>query len=126
MRELEKHKIDRLEAELDDLRNGIIEMMSNEVAKVLTSYFQCKSHNDLRDWELRVVENIVATAEVEDPHSPIGPRGACPLCKSRSRGPYAPGFVIPGGLRLHLLGRQNAHQCPVTRAAFTKAKDRFR
>ncbi|MBS1583308.1 MAG: hypothetical protein JST66_14000 [Bacteroidetes bacterium] len=51
-----------------------------------------------------------------------GPRVNCPLCKRSTSGPYAEGFKLPDGLRRHLLGEGNAHQCDVLNAVFELAK----
>src|SRR5262249_23951327 len=47
----------------------------------------------------------------------------CPLCGSVGHGPYADGFTIPEGMRRHLTGYGNTHQCPVTKAAFELGRD---
>jgi hypothetical protein len=45
------------------------------------------------------------------------------LCGDGSQGPYDEGFALPEGLRRHLVGWGNTHQCRVTHAAFVLAKD---
>jgi len=121
-----EERIRRLEEELYCARRDIIDLMSPEVTKLLTSYYSCNSEREYYEWWHDTIDTIVSMAEIDPKASYLQDRGWCPLCKGGSMGPYDSGFTLPEGLKRHLSGFGNTHQCPVTRAAFHIARHALR
>jgi hypothetical protein len=115
--------IRHLQNELDAARRAIIEVMPYEVSERLGTYYRCKTRDDAYDWEREVVEFIIDKAEPLPERLSFcgGDRAYCPLCHRGSQGPYDEGFALPEGLRRHLTGYGNTHQCGVMEAAFRLA-----
>src|SRR5262249_1528194 len=117
--------VSKLEEELYLARCDIVELMPHEIAKLLTSYHSCISPLEFTQWKGDVIDRIVSMLEIDPEEFYLERRGCCPLCKGEGRGPLR-GFKLPGGLTLHLWGGNNAHQCPVTHAAFRNGHFRLR
>jgi hypothetical protein len=120
-----EQRVSQLEEELYSARRVTVELMPDELAKLLKSYHSCTSPEELLQWKIEVVERIVSLAEIEPEASYFEKRGYCPLCKRGSIGSL-PGYKIPGGLEDHLWGGSHARRCPVTEAAFENAEFRLR
>lgn len=118
-----EERIRELKSELYCARRDIVHLMPSDVVNILMSYYSCQSHRDFGEWQRSAIDQILAMAVPDPDASYFGPRGYCPLCKGGSSGPYAQGFTLPEGLRRHLEGYGNTHQCPVTRAAFNMARE---
>jgi hypothetical protein len=118
-------QIRRLQNELDAARRAIIDVMPYEISERLGTYYRCGSRADTYDWQREVVDFIIDKAELlPERLSYCGvDRAYCPLCHRGSQGPYDEGFAIPEGLRRHLTGYGNTHQCQVMEAAFGLAHE---
>lgn len=121
--EQENEAVRRLRDELYRARRDIVELMPENITRLMQGYYGCKTRHDHHDWEQCVVEAIIGMAVPDPEASHWQPRARCPLCRGGSSGPYDVGFTIPEGLRRHLVGFGNVHQCSVTRAAFAMARD---
>jgi hypothetical protein len=111
-------RIRRLEQDLHDSNYAIVNLMSEDVAAGLLSYYSCQTRHDYYEWRRDIIDRIGKLAEPSPKASFFRERGSCPLCKGGSSGPYDQGFTLPEGLRRHLEGHGNTRICPVTKAAF--------
>lgn len=99
-------------------RKTVLDLMPEELSKILFSYPKQGSHKDVADWMHRVTEEIVSRAELSEPRPYDQDRAMCPLCRRGSNQPYTSGgFTWPEGLRRHLQGGGNAYLCSVMQAA---------
>jgi len=120
-------RIKKLEDDLYMARSTILSLVSDRFSKLLQSYYLCRTREDSSRWLDQVIDQIVDSTEAlagEDSEY-FGPRANCPLCGAGSFSPYAKGFTLGEGLRRHLSGWGNVHQCAVTEAAEQLARDYF-
>lgn len=111
-------RVRKLEQELESARRTIIRLAPIEYQDTLRSFYECKSTRDFWRWEDLAAEKIANQVPEEVMAESFGTRRAdCPLCGRSTMGPYAEGFVVPGGLIRHLTGFGNTRQCPVMEAA---------
>ncbi|WP_153953751.1 hypothetical protein [Cupriavidus necator] len=122
-------KIRRLEDELCAARWVIIHLMRPDLEKLLRAQVGCKTFDEVHEWKSRAVDGILdfaARAEQPTEVDQFGrPRVLCPLCGQGPQSTYDKGF-LPEGLRRHLSGTYNAHQCSVFRAAEQLARESAR
>ena len=112
-------KLRKLERELNSARETIIRLVPIEYQDTLQSFYECKSTSEFWRWEQLAAEKIANRVPESAMSESFGTRRAdCPLCGRSTMGPYAEGFVIPGGLIRHLTGFGNTQKCAVTEAAF--------
>lgn len=118
-------QIRKLEEDVYRLRRSIIDLMPENLEKLLGSYYSAKSKSERYQWVDQVADEITNLATpLEPPNSYFSPdRARCPLCGGTSQSPYADGFTLPIGLQRHLVGYGNVHQCPVFEAAEALARD---
>jgi len=116
-------EVRRLQDELYRARRDIVDLMPDDIARLMHGYHDCKTRHDHHAWEQSVVEAVIGATEPDLAASHWQPRARCPLCRGGSSGAYDVGFTIPEGLRRHLEGFGNVHQCSVTRAAFALARE---
>ncbi len=117
-------RIQDLEAQLRDARRTIIHLMPREYAALLESYRECESTRTFYKWENDVVDKLierVPQSSVIEHYGSI--RANCPLCGSKTLGPFPSGFTLPIGLSRHLIGWGNTRQCSITEAAFGLGRD---
>lgn len=115
-------RIRKLEDELYIARESIIDLAPDRFHELLKSYLSCKTRMESYHWANSIAEKI---AEDADPIADLpgaamfGARGYCPLCRGGAQSFYATdrGFRLPEGLRRHLVGFGNTHQCVVMKAA---------
>lgn len=123
LHEQQNETMRRLQDELYRARRDIVDLMPENIARLMQGYHQCKTRHDHHAWEQSVVEAVIGMATPDPEASRWQPRARCPLCRGGSSGPYDVGFTVPEGLRRHLEGFGNVHQCSGTRAAFALARD---
>lgn len=87
-----------------------------------------KARSEVFNWARETAEKIIQKIDGDESIKPsyLGDRRTlCPLCKRGPNSPYihAEGFSIPEGLRRHLLGSYNAHQCFFIKVAIDTAID---
>jgi hypothetical protein len=98
-----EQRVRTLENDLYMARKFIVELMPREIADSLDGYYSCHSREDYHRWKRETIDLVISKAEVDPAVSnDYEERGWCPLCKRGSRGPYASGFKMPGGLERHL------------------------
>ncbi|WAB92725.1 hypothetical protein OSS47_01690 [Pseudomonas citronellolis] len=126
--ESDKDKIiDRLRDDLWMLRSNLIHLLPYETVQILSSYHGCLSRKDTYQWLDQISEKIIAYAQpLETKASGWGSRANCPLCGRGADSPYQEGFALPEGLRRHLVGYGNTHQCLFTEVAEYLARDHWR
>jgi hypothetical protein len=117
--------IRRLKSDLYEARTTIIELMPEDIQRLLTSYYSCESRQQTYGWAESVADEIVESAEVLPRQQGFyfSDRAYCPLCGHGSESPYESGFAVPEGLRRHLVGWGNTRQCRVMEAALYLAGD---
>lgn len=122
-----EEEVRRLKTELYLARRAIIDLMPDEVGRLLGSYYSCESRHESYVWKDNVVDALIQRVDASTVSEfPWGERRAmCPLCNLGADSPYVEGFALPEGLRRHLLGWGNTHQCRVTEAAFKLARDHW-
>lgn len=112
-------KIYKLENDLYMARRTIINLMSEDIQNILMSYHSCSTYEDSWKWADITADKIIRLAETKpatemSEYCSSTPRALCPLCKESSLNPFGTkGFAIPEGLRRHLLGHNNSHECQV-------------
>ena len=109
---------ERLREAIDALRIFV----PNTVWKLMTSNEECFTRCDVFNWRDRIAASVLELAEplAEQPGY-FGIRTNCPLCGAGSSQPYVKGFAFPNGLRMHLCGERNAHECTLMRVFKNKA-----
>lgn len=117
-----------LKEELDSARRTILDLMPERIQKLLSSYTSCTSSEEAWGWKTRVTDSLIEIAEVLPNDAPryLPDTAYCPLCRAGSSAPFAKGFTIPEGLRRHLVGWGNVHQCKVMAAAIGLANEYWR
>lgn len=122
-------EVRRLRDELYLTRRAMIELMQDELKKLLRGGSYCETFDDLSNWEQDTAAKIVDFAlRAQQPielNLDGRARVLCPLCNEGPLSPYDRGF-LPEGLRRHLTGTYNSHQCSVFKAANALALDRVR
>jgi hypothetical protein len=96
-------EIRKLKDDLYTARCTVIEILGEEIERVLFSYLS------------GMKEGAKPTYD--------GDRARCPLCGGSSQAPYAAGFAFPEGLRRHLLGEYNSNMCVVMTIAGELAQE---
>jgi len=123
-----ERRVEKLEEGLDDARQALLSLLSDELQAIIREYRRCATWDDLHEWERRIVEHVLGEARIlgqEESYSP-SPRAFCPLCGGGSSAPYQRGFLVPEGLERHLQGLHNARQCLVTKVVFGMALEELR
>lgn len=117
--------IRELKNELWMARYALLRTLPDELHQLLISHRGCETRKASYGWLDRVAEAILKVAQPlpETIQSWSGPRGMCPLCGDESSSPYERGFALPEGLRRHLVGYGNTHQCIFTETAMKLARD---
>ena len=121
-------EIRRLQDELYHARYAIISLMPEETEKILTSYYySCKSRQETYRWTDIAAIEIIEFAKILSPEegSCFSERAYCHLCGDGSNSYYETGFSVPEGLRRHLVGYGNTHQCRVFEAAEKLARNHW-
>ena len=109
-------KIKRLKEELWFARKTIIELLPGPFSDLFRGYYSCNNRSESIEWMNNLLAEIIEnTSVIESPHSYFGDTARCPLCGATSSDPYRDGFTFPEGLRRHLEGYGNTHQCSVMR-----------
>lgn len=112
-------EIRRLRDDLNTARRAVLGLMPEQVRKVFETGYDCKSSDDMYLWEQNTIAKLLdlarsRTAEEMGEHFSSTDRAYCPLCGSSAQSIYGgEGFAFPDGLRRHLEGSCNAHQCLV-------------
>ena len=136
-------KIERLKCELEDARKTILQILPEELRKLLWTYDDCKSPAEAREWKDTIVEEILdyvyniphdspmVTTGIYHPYVPeiIIKRAYCPLCGSgtQSWGEWTgEGFAFPEGLRRHLIGYGKMSICSVMEQVLIMAGEHWR
>ena len=103
--ETSENKIRKLENHLYDARQVIVSLMPPKVNEIAQDYFWIQTRADAYEWIEKLIEATIEIAwSLAEKTRYSEARADCPLCKRGSLGPYAEGFLLPGGLRKHLLG----------------------
>ncbi|HEX7803887.1 MAG TPA: hypothetical protein VF471_14145 [Pseudoxanthomonas sp.] len=112
-------------------RYTLLNRLPPELYQLLSSYRNCEARSDTYRWLDIVAESILGHVQPlsgATSHSSNG-RAMCPLCGDGANSYYEQGFSFPEGLRRHLVGYGNTHQCVFTDTAMKLAsndwKDRF-
>jgi len=115
-------EVRRLESDLYMARRTILEMTPEPLRKELENYIGCKTFDEAYRWRVAAVERILELVQPQPAremgdHSGGADRALCPLCGGGSQSPYGGrGFAYPEGLKRHLEGSYNSHQCAVMEA----------
>lgn len=108
-------RIRQLQDDLYQTRRAILCLLPAIVQEIAKDYYRIKTRSDAHEWLEKLVDTTIDIAwpYVEKrPYS--GPRAYCPLCKGGTSNYMGEeGFLLPGGLRKHLLGEGNAYECAV-------------
>ncbi|MCQ4241909.1 hypothetical protein [Stutzerimonas stutzeri] len=112
----------KLRSDLYMARTTILQLMPEAVQEAVKGYISCKSHDDVWQWKRGAIENILLLAQSKpakemDEYASSTDRAYCPLCGGSAQTIYGgKGFAFPDGLRRHLEGSYNSHQCSVFEA----------
>lgn len=125
-----ERRIRQLENELFIARRSIIDLMRPELESLLSGHYRCATFDDVERWADETTDGIICFAAKGDGRLGVvtaGSRVYCPLCGQGTQSMARDeGFLLPVGLRRHLLGTYNARQCSVFRAAQQLALDSAR
>jgi len=125
-------KVRELENELFVARDTMFHLLRPELGKMLREQYGYQTFDEVHAWKVRTVEAIIAFAMGGNESEKVVrfPRGdgraPCPLCSHGPDSPYYDGFLLPDGLRRHLLGTHRVNQCRVFRAAERMAMESTR
>jgi hypothetical protein len=114
----DKEIISDLRRDLDVAVSSVIWLMPEDARSILESFCDCESERDTYRWRHIAASRVVALAKA----LPKGicdsrDRAYCPLCGRGALRLYEEGFVMPEGLRRHLIGWGGpGTQCFVFRA----------
>ena len=130
----ESDEVRRLRDDLFQARVTVLRVMPEPIRRVLETYIQCTSLEELIDWQRSTAEQIVKLAEARPAkemgeRSNISDRAICPLCGEGTswRGlPEVIGFTVPDGLIRHLRGAQRAMPCAVFAIACALARENLK
>jgi hypothetical protein len=124
-------EIRKLKDDLYTARCTVIEILGEEIERVLFSYlsgmkegefeYQNTSSGLASRWLRSIVDDVLKLANAKPTYD--GDRARCPLCGGSSQAPYAAGFAFPEGLRRHLLGEYNSNMCVVMTIAGELAQE---
>jgi hypothetical protein len=106
-----ERKIERLEHELEHTRQIVISLAPYQFGRLLYGVeHKFKTESDLWSWHRDVVHTVSRAAK-RDQHG----RSPCPLCGSHgnSQDWGNDGWLVPGGLQMHLRGESKAEKCVV-------------
>lgn len=105
----------QLKAELQTARAAVLEMLSPELQALFDGFYSCQSRVEISDLLEKIAEELIAKADQNAYEEKLlGAHYAkCPLCRRGAGSSPFQAFVIPEGLRRHLLGHGNAHPCAV-------------
>lgn len=115
--------IQKLKSELAEVRYGVLQMVHDDFALLLTGYYECKERRDVWNWINGAIAKVIESVEPRPAremgeHGSSNVRALCPLCGESATNFYgARGFAYPEGLSRHLHGSFNATQCFVTKVA---------
>lgn len=126
MSSIDTAEFERLREELFWAKEAIINLMPEDLRKILNSYYLCNSKDETNAWLEKIAKELIAKAAPIHPKRDYSPaeHAYCPLCGSGSLTPYQSGFILPEGLRRHLIGwRGRKKQCDVVRAAVSLAHE---
>jgi hypothetical protein len=104
----------------------MINLMAYEKERILSGYHRVEDLSSAYLWLGEAADALIAMAdakpgfEMGDPGTRL--RAVCPLCGDGAQTPYVEGFAVPIGLRRHLMGEYNSHQCTVMAAALWLAR----
>lgn len=117
--------VTELKQQLWMARYALLRTLPEDSRRLLTSYHDCGTREESWHWLDQVAEAIVETARPlpETVQGWGGERGMCPLCGEGSDSYCERGFKLPEGLRRHLVGFGNTHQCVFTETAYKLALD---
>jgi len=117
----------RLESEFFVTRMAMIGLMRSEFEKALYGFLGCKTFEAASKWAEGSANSVIELASRSEQPTEREWDGRyrvlCPLCNQGSQSWYGRGYLLPEGLRRHLLGTYSAKQCPVFRAAHEIALD---
>lgn len=81
-------------------RRAILDLMPDDLERLLTSYYGCESRGDTYRWPdettYKIIELIPDEAKEETFFGEV--RANCPLCGRRTQGPFDEGFKLPEGM----------------------------
>lgn len=117
--------IQKLREDLWMLRYRLLNLLPPDIHQILKSYRDCSTRKETYQWLDRVAEEIVGHAKPMNSPMSWGGRANCPLCGRGADSPYEEGFSLPEGLRRHLIGFGNVHQCLFTEVAAYLARDHW-
>lgn len=117
--------IRRLENDLWMARYSLLNTLPSAQRRLLTSYHDCETRNDTYGCLDRIAEEITSAAKSLPSRLPewMGARALCPLCGGGSSAPFEEGYALPEGLRRHIVGFGNTHQCIFSETAHKLALD---
>lgn len=120
-----EHEVRRLKDELDAARRTILSLMPDAIRGELTSYYRCESREASHAWLEHLANQLIARVAPTQSSAWNEPRAYCPLCRTGPDTAYGGGFMVPEGLRRHLVGWGSTSQCEVTEAAWQLAREHW-
>jgi hypothetical protein len=125
---LESAEEKKLSERLYNAIMALRQVLPAEIVELLTSDQKCVTNSDVWQWRDCVAEAILDKATPRSDRE-MGytslPRAYCPLCGGSSQSPLERGFAFPAGLKKHLCGDGNAHECCVLKVFREHALDQI-
>lgn len=116
----------KLKDQLYFARITIIHLLKDPFSKIMKGYHSCNNREEGRQWENHVVEQVIENTLPNKPkHQFYQETAYCPLCGSGTSSYGGSGFTYPEGLKRHLEGYGNTHQCSITNEVFSLARDHW-
>ena len=117
--------------QLAHARQLILELMPEAYRKVLETYRQVETRDQLASWRGATDKALLPLMAAEPESDPENlersgdHRRRCPLCKRGTNSPFHHGFKMPAGMSMHLWGEMSARQCDVMRHVEEMIEDRI-
>ena len=116
-----------LKSKLYQAQSAVIELMPDEIERLLYGFYSCESRDKGVAWKEKVVKTLIelasSSAVIETGWGEQ--RAYCPLCNRGSSSAYQKGFSLPEGLRRHLVGWGENSRCVVMEVVSNLANDHW-
>jgi len=121
------NRIEELEKELYIARRVIVNFLSENIKNVYFKHYYINSWDEMFEWKNNLIDKIIKNANILEKTSiyDYNDRALCPICNSDTTTFNVKGFVVPEGLKIHLLGRGGKNQCPVFLQIFKLAESDY-
>jgi len=110
-----------IDSDLSHARRTILSLVSPpDLRKVVDTYKECKTFEDVEKWRDDVSTKVLEFADVNEKG-----RAACPLCGSSGSNVQGWGYKFKEGLWNHLANYGKVNECSILRHIYALARERI-